>query len=50
MKKVKSNTRHSVITVEHLALKMNIGLEKSKHMMRTKTQKGIQTAVHPITR
>ena len=41
MKKVKSNARHSVITAEHLACKMNIGLEKAKHMMIATTQKGI---------
>ena len=50
MKRVKSNTRHSVITAEHLACKMEIGLEKSKQMMITTTHKGIRTAVHPITR
>ena len=41
MKEVKANTRHSVIKAEHLASKMNIGLEKAKKMMRTTTQKVI---------
>ena len=50
MKNVKSNTRHFVITEKHLARKMNIVLEKDNHMMRATAQKGIQTAVHPITR
>ena len=48
MKKVKAHTRHSVVTVEHLAHKMNIGLEKSNHMIISTTHKAIQTAVHPI--
>ena len=50
MKNIKANSRHYVITAEHLACKMNIGLEKSKHMMRATTQKGILTEVYPITR
>ena len=50
MKRVKYHTRHSVITAQHLARKMNIGLEKAKQTMREPTQKVIQTAVHPITR
>ena len=41
MKKVKSNTRHSVITVEYLAHKMNIGLENANQMMRATTKKGV---------
>ena len=41
MKKVKDNTSQSIITVEHLARKMNIGLEKAKQMMRETIQKGI---------
>ena len=36
MKKVKSNTRHSVTTEEHLARNMNIGFEKAKHRMGEK--------------
>ena len=50
MKEVKANTRHSVIKAEHLASNMNIGLEKVEQMMIATTQKGIQNAVHPITR
>ena len=37
MKKFKSNTRHSVITAEHLVQKMNIGLEKYEQIMRAKS-------------
>ena len=37
MKKVKSNTRHSAITVEHLARNINIGLEKDNQNMRATT-------------
>ena len=37
MKMVKANTRHSFIISEHLACKMNIGLEKAKHIMRETT-------------
>ena len=50
MKRVKANTRHSVITAEHLSRNMNIRLEKDKHMMRATTHKGIQTELYPITR
>ena len=41
MKNAKSNTRHSVITAEDLARKMNIGLEKSNQMMRATIDKVI---------
>ena len=41
MKEFKSHIRHSVITAEHLARKMNIGLEKYKQMIIETTQKGI---------
>ena len=48
MKKVKANTRHSVIMSEHLARKMHIRLEKAKQMTKETTHKCIQTTVHPI--
>lgn len=50
IKKVLSNTRHSVITPEHLARLMGVTLDKAKQMMTVTTQKGIRVAVHPITR
>ena len=50
MKKVKYNTRQSVITAEHLACKMNIEFLNSKNIMRETTQKVIIISVHPITR
>ena len=50
MKNVKAHTRHSVITEENLARKMKIGSEKAKQMAISTTQKGIRTAVQPITR
>ena len=50
MQKVKLHTRHSVITAEHLAHKMNIGLEKDQQMIRATTQKGTRTSVQTITR
>ena len=37
MKKIKSNTRSSVITAEHLLRKMKIGLERDKQMMGATT-------------
>ena len=49
MKNVKAHTRQSIITAEHLSRKMNIVLEKAKHMIIPTTQKGIQNSVHPIT-
>ena len=50
MKNVKAHTMHSIITAEHLARKMNTGLEKADQMMIATTQKVIRTEVHPITR
>ena len=50
MKKVKYNTRHSGVIAEHLVLNMNTGLGKYKQIIMSKTQKGIQNSIHPITR
>ena len=50
MKKVKYNTRHSGVIAEHLVLNMNTGLGKYKQILISKTQKGIQNSIHPITR
>ena len=50
MKKVIANTRHSVITPEHIARTFNIGLNKAKETLRVTTQKGVRTAQYPLTR
>ena len=39
-----------MVTTEHLAWKLNIGLVKVNPMLRVTTQCGIDTAVHPIIR
>ena len=46
--KVTTNSRHSVITPEHLWRTLNIGLDKAQQMVRVTSQKGVRTAVHPI--
>ena len=48
--KALSNARHSIVTPEHLARTLTIGLDKAKQMLRVTTQKGIRTATHPIHR
>ena len=45
-----SNERHSKATPEELARKWNIGLQTAKDTMRVTTQRGIRTAIHPMTR
>ena len=50
IRKMVANTRHTVLTPEHLARTLNIGLDKAKTMLKVTTQKGIRTAVHPIHR
>ena len=45
-----SNDRHSAATPEDLARLWNIGLQTAKDMVRVTTQKGIRTAIHPMTR
>ena len=45
-----SNERHSAVTPEELARKWNIGLQTAKETVRVTTQKGIRTAMHPMTR
>ena len=41
IRKIVTNTQHSVITPEHLTRTLNIGLDKAKLMLRVTTQKGI---------
>ena len=48
--KVTATSRHSVITPMYLARLMGITIDKAKEMLRVTTQKGIRTAVHPISR
>ena len=36
-----SNSRHSIITPEHLKCTLNIGIDKAKQMLKVTTQKGI---------
>ena len=48
--KVLEKSRHSVVTPEHLAWTLNIGLDKAKQMLRVTNQCGIRTAVRPTSR
>jgi ribosomal protein S25 len=48
--KVTATSKHSVITPTYLARLMGITIDKAKEMLRVTTQKGIRTAVHPISR
>ena len=48
--KVVANLRHSVGTPDHLAWTINIGLDKSKQILRFTTQRVICTKVQPIRR
>ena len=50
IRKMVANTRHSVITPEHVAKIMHMGLDKAKNLLKVTTQKGVRTAVHPIHR
>jgi hypothetical protein len=45
-----SNNRHSATTPEDLARLWNISLQTVKDTVRVMTQKGIRTAIHPMTR
>ena len=49
-RKVIANTRHSVISPEHVARMMNVGLDKAKEILRVTTQNEVYTAIHPIHR
>ena len=48
--KVITNSRHSVITPEHLLQTLDIGLDQAKQMLQVATQRGIRTVAHPIHR
>ena len=45
-----TNDRHSIATPEDLARLWNIGIQTAKDTVRVTTQKGIRTAIHPMTR
>ena len=45
-----TSERHSKVTPEELARKWNVGLQTAKDTLRVTTQKGIRTAIHPMTR
>jgi hypothetical protein len=45
-----SNERHSAATPEDLARLWNIGLQTAEDTVWVMTQKGIRTAIHPMTR
>jgi hypothetical protein len=45
-----TNNRHSAATPEDLAQLWNVGLQTAKDMICITTQKGIRTAIHPMTR
>jgi hypothetical protein len=45
-----SNERHSAATPEELARMWNIGLQTAKDTVQVTMQKGIRTAIHPMTR
>jgi hypothetical protein len=44
-----SNDRHSKATLEELARKWNIGLQTAKDTIHVTMQRGIRTAIHPMT-
>lgn len=48
--KIKSEHRHSKVTAEHIARTWRISLDKAKQLLQVTEQKGVRTAVHPITR
>ena len=48
--KVVENSRHSMVTPDYSARKINIGLDKAKQIIRVTTKYGICTVVHPISR
>jgi Reverse transcriptase (RNA-dependent DNA polymerase) len=47
---VVTNDRHSKATPEELARKWNIGIQTAKDTIQVTTQRGIRTAIHPMTR
>ena len=47
---VMTNDRHSKVTPEELSRKWNIGIDTAKKTLEVTTQKGVRTAVHPMTR
>jgi hypothetical protein len=44
-----TNERHLKVTPEELARKWSIGIQTAKDTLMVTTQKGIRTAIHPMT-
>jgi hypothetical protein len=47
---VVTNDRHSKFMAEELAQKWNIGIQTAKDTIQVTTQRGIRTAIHPMTK
>jgi hypothetical protein len=45
-----SKTRHSVVTAEERSRKWRVGINTARQTLKATTQRGIRTAVHPLTR
>jgi hypothetical protein len=45
-----SKTRHLVVTAEELSRKWRVGINTARQTLKATTQRGIRTAVHPLTR
>ena len=50
VRQMASRTRHSVVSPERIQEIFGVGREKSLHLIRVTTQKGIRTALHPVHR
>ena len=45
-----SKTRHSIVSPEELSRKWRVGINTARETLKATTQRGIRTAVHPLTR
>ena len=45
-----SKTRHSIVSPEELSRKWRVGNNTARETLKATTQRGIRTAVHPLTR
>ena len=45
-----SKTRHSIASPEELSRKLRVGINTAREILKATTQRGIRTAVYPLTR
>ena len=50
MSAIRSKTRYSIVSPEELSRTWRVGINRARETLKATTQRGVRTAVHPVTR